>query len=170
MWIRCKVAQNIGAETVEVKEANFGLNGVEIEESNSEQPQMEENMFRKYTVQEEENGGKAGGTTTSEQKDSNNDVDVADDDDVNDEAKPLLHALNIEQSVVERKRDVLERLDTTNWHQYTFEFLDDMLFLVKKKDIYPKLFKVKLNSVLLKTIGGVIFSLLATSFKVIWAP
>merc|ERR1712176_1354671 len=51
LWVRCKVAQNIGAETEHVKEANFGLNGLEVEESTSEIVQMEENAFRRMTAQ-----------------------------------------------------------------------------------------------------------------------
>jgi len=176
LWVRCKVAQNIGAETAHVKEANFGLNGLEVEESTSEQPQMEENALRRYTAvngpeEEKENANGGTGDTNADEKENENekvDADADEDEDVggDSEVRPLLQSMEYQRSVFVDKKDVLERLDTTNWHQYTFEFLDDMLLIVKKKDIYPRLFKVKLNSVLAKAIGGVIFSLLVTSFKV----
>merc|ERR1712218_54836 len=104
LWIRCSVAQNIGAETIDVKEANFGLNGVVIEESHSdheESPQMEENKFRRLTEQKEDGGG----ITTVKV------ASTSDDDDAgNSEAKPLLSAhapkaLAVQKSVVERKVD-----------------------------------------------------------------
>eukprot|EP01084_Bolivina_argentea_P155666 271268_1 len=39
-----------------------------------------------------------------------------------------------------------------------FGFIDNMLFIVERKDIFPRLFNVKLNSVLAKAIAGIILS------------
>lgn len=47
-------------------------------------------------------------------------------------------------------------------------FIDDMLFILQRKDIYLRLFKVKLNSVLAKAIAGVIVSGIAVIFKTLF--
>ena len=89
------------------------------------------------------------------------------DDDEADESQPFLgrkkgedqdDPLNIIKGKVIKIEDV-------NRYSYNVNFIDDTLVLIKKKDIYPRLFKLKLSSISSKFVTGVAVAILATTFK-----
>ena len=58
------------------------------------------------------------------------------------------------------------RLEIQNGYNYNLEFIGEILALVEAKPIYPKLFKLRLNSILAKAIASLIVSILAAALRI----
>lgn len=63
-------------------------------------------------------------------------------------------------------RDKVIKIEDVNRYSYNVNFIDDTLVLLKKKDIYPRLFKLKVNSVLSKVVAGCVIAVIVTAFKI----
>ena len=98
---------------------------------------------------------------------SNDEVKRNENEDEHDENSPFLAGKD-EELEESTKDDVLKRVDTAQWYTYNFGFLDDAMFLVEQKDIFPRLFEVKLNSVLAKAVMTVFISTVFTFFRLIF--
>ena len=89
------------------------------------------------------------------------------------EDKPLLASYNKENnkenklivSISNKVNKIDGTIDDVNWYSNNVGFIEDMLFIVEKKDIYPKLFGIKLNSVLAKAIAGIVISGFGIAFR-----
>ena len=85
------------------------------------------------------------------------------------ESEPLLGGSRDDHENKERLGDDLQSeifKSTKDMNESTF--IDNMLFIVQRKDVYPRLFNVKLNSVLAKAIAGVIVSGTAAILKLLF--
>eukprot|EP01083_Nonionella_stella_P006391 18542_1 len=65
----------------------------------------------------------------------------------------------------ETSRVIADNVDTIHWYAHNVGFIDDLIEIVRNKDIYPRMFKVKLNAVLLRVIAGIFFTGIITLFK-----
>ena len=143
LWMRCSASHRIGHEHMDLTKA-FGL-----------QPHYRKLSLNSFNSQSDDKLEIVNG---DDRKEDDN------DDDDGDENTPFLSGKD-EVQKGPTKDDVLERVDTAQWYTYNFGFLDDAMFLVDQKDIYPRLFRVKLNSVLAKAIVTVFISTIFTFFR-----
>eukprot|EP01083_Nonionella_stella_P035745 97488_1 len=67
-------------------------------------------------------------------------------------------------TVVKNKVTKMEDVDR---YGANVSFVEDILVLIKKKDIYPRLFKLKLNSVLSKIVAVVVLLVIVTLFRLV---
>ena len=86
---------------------------------------------------------------SSEQKSS----DMVDDN--NEEESPLL---SIQEKVT--------KIGKSSRDSYDVGFVDDILLLVQQKDIFPRLFKLRLTSILSKVVPAIFLAVIATAFRV----
>merc|ERR1712154_760161 len=59
----------------------------------------------------------------------------------------------------------VNKMENVNRYQYNVQFMDDMLSLIKKKDIFPRLLELKLNSILSKVLSAITVIVIATAFR-----
>eukprot|EP00486_Rosalina_sp_Unknown_P005500 CAMPEP_0201568048 /NCGR_PEP_ID=MMETSP0190_2-20130828/8894_1 /ASSEMBLY_ACC=CAM_ASM_000263 /TAXON_ID=37353 /ORGANISM="Rosalina sp." /LENGTH=147 /DNA_ID=CAMNT_0047988737 /DNA_START=1161 /DNA_END=1604 /DNA_ORIENTATION=- len=82
------------------------------------------------------------------------------DDDIKEqEMRPLVNRSNNNSPRKNKRTSILDddvqlRMELT-WYQRNVAFIDDTLSMVHRKDIIPKLYKTKLNTVLVPAIGMV---------------
>merc|ERR1711879_1006931 len=83
-------------------------------------------------------------------------------DSADDEKAPLLQGNGAwKQLVAER----VIKIDENGRYSYNVDFVEDLLILVKNKDIFPRLFKMKLNSILSKVVAALLVAATAVVFR-----
>merc|ERR1712003_90779 len=88
-------------------------------------------------------------------------------DDNGDENEPLLKQIIRERSeeVLSVVREKVIQIEDTNLYSYRVDFVDDLILLVRKKDIFPRLFKLKLAGFLSKILTALLVAVVATAFR-----
>merc|ERR1711971_113798 len=88
-------------------------------------------------------------------------------DDNGDENEPLLKQIIRERSeeVLSVVREKVIQIEDTNLYSYRVDFVDDLILLVRKKDIFPRLFKLKLAGFLSKILTALLVAVIATGFR-----
>ena len=88
------------------------------------------------------------------------------DTDSADESEPFLSRKHkeIDDPLVIVKNKVT-KMEDVNRYSYNVNFVDDTLNLIKKKDIYPRLFKLKIISILTKVVTVLVLAALVTVFR-----
>ena len=78
---------------------------------------------------------------------------------------PLMMSQNNKSPRKKRTRDDEDLRMELTWYQRNVAFIDDMLSMVHRKDIIPKLYKTKLNTVLIPAIGMLVVAAIVTLLK-----
>jgi len=91
----------------------------------------------------------------------------ADDNENADEAEsePLLRVERERSKVLSVVREKVVQIEDTNRYAYSVSFVDDLILLVRKKDIFPRLFKLKLAGFLSKILTALLVAVVATGFR-----
>merc|ERR1712176_1113632 len=102
-----------------------------------------------------------------ENKEKEEKVESGDDGLGGDENEPLLKQIIRERSgeVLSVVREKVIQIEDTNLYSYRVDFVDDSILLVRKKDIFPRLFKLKLAGFLSKILTALLVAVVATAFR-----